>query len=196
MILSDQQIIDLCTGENAQSPMIQPLVDHQVKEEESKGRVISYGVSSYGYDIRLGYSFMMTIPEKEGYEPLDPKAASSYSWYPHRSDPNSKVIIPPGGFLLAESIESFNMPEDVLGIVLGKSTYARCGLIINCTPLEPRWMGILTLELHNASKHGIVLYPGEGIAQITFHRGELPITSYGARSGKYQNQAGVEPAKV
>lgn len=188
MILNDQQIAELCdTGK--ESCMIRPFISEQVKDLLGRPQ-ISYGLSSFGYDIRLGWDFLLPTPLNDS-EFMDPKDAQNFRWKPVAATPGDPTILPGGHFLLAESLETFVMPPDVIGTVLGKSTYARCGLIVNVTPLEPGWEGILTLELHNATHHNILLYPGEGIAQIIFHRGEKPHITYADRDGKYQSQEGV-----
>jgi dCTP deaminase len=105
-------------------------------------------------------------------------------------------MINAGEFVLCHSVETFTIPEDVVGIVVGKSTYARCGLIVNCTPMEPGWTGQLTIELHNASQHAIKVYANEGIAQVMFFRGERPAVTYADKRGKYQGQSGVTLPRV
>jgi dCTP deaminase len=109
---------------------------------------------------------------------------------------HSYTELQPGEFILCRSVETFTIPEDVLGIVVGKSTYARCGLIVNCTPMEPGWTGQLTIELHNASRHAIKVYANEGIAQVMFFRGERPAITYADKRGKYQGQSGVTLPRV
>jgi len=190
-ILADHQIVNLCNGEKG--PMIRPFVDELMRTNHGSQKIISWGLSSYGYDIRLGRKFMVANSNSRT---VDPKNNDISSWKEVETKEGESIICPAGSFVLAESIERFYMPHDVIGIVIGKSTYARCGLIVNVTPIEPGWVGILTLELHNASHHDIVLYPLEGIAQVNFHQGELPDVTYGQRGGKYQNAEKVTPAKV
>ena len=188
MILNDEQITELCDTHD-ENCMIQPFITKQIRELLGKP-VISFGLSSFGYDIRLGWDFLLPTPSHD-YEFLDPKISQAFRWKPVTAKPGDPTILPAGHFLLAESLETFTMPNDVIGTVLGKSTYARCGLIVNVTPLEPGWKGVLTLELHNATHHNILLYPGEGIAQVLFSRGNTPAVSYADRNGKYQEQEGV-----
>lgn len=154
--------------------------------------VISYGLGSYGYDFRLGYNFKF-IGRQSTLDPvIDPKNFNekTCSRSLHSTEP---VLIPPHQFVLAESLEWISMPSDVLGICLGKSTYARTGLVLNCTPLEPGWKGRITIELSNTTELPIRLYPGEGVMQVVFIRGLARCDkSYSDRSGKYQNQSGVQ----
>lgn len=167
--------------------MITPFRSQQVSSEGS----ISYGLTSFGYDIRCGNTFEIY----GGGWVLDPKRfqpAESISVLEHEP-----IIIPPHGFALTYSMERLKIPRSVLGVVLGKSTYARCGLVVNTTPLEPEWEGYITLELSNTTDHPIVVYACEGIAQIVFHEGEPCSVSYADRKGRYQSQdaAIVHPRK-
>ena len=176
--------------------MIDPFLPHLVRQEEDR-KVISYGLSSFGYDIRLSETLYLCKSSVQGKLPV---------YYPWNIDPKEEdgaffrqmdlvygatgawASIPAYGFALGSSIECFDMPEDVVGVCVGKSTYARCGLIVNVTPLEPGWKGYLTLELHNTLPVPVQVYVNEGIAQIMFHQGERPSTTYKERDGKYQNQ--------
>ena len=157
--------------------------------------VISYGVTSYGYDFRLGYKFKVCNPQPflQGLGAvLDPKHPDPFLWESVTLDEGDTLTIPPHGFVLAETLETVEIPRNVLGIVVGKSTYARLGLVVNVTPLEPEWRGRVTLELSNTAPVPIVVYPGEGICQCVFYRGEANCkTSYADKRGKYQDQAGV-----
>jgi len=197
MILNDQQIVALCYDETAPA-MIDPFIPTNIRvadQPDSEGEaspVISYGLTSFGYDMRLGNKFKS--PQSNSTLTLDPKNASAMKWWSFTT--SEAFALFPGHFVLAETVEHWHVPDDVIGIVLGKSTYARCGIIINVTPLEPGWKGVLTLEIHNAGHVPVKLYPGEGIAQINFHRGEFPLVNYASRSGKYQGQEGVLEAKV
>lgn len=189
MILSDKEINSYALNQG----MISPFVDHQVKEKNGR-RVVSYGLSSYGYDIRLGREFKFFSPG-EG-KIIDPKNFDSdltenLTWN-HETD---GVIVPPYGSVLSVSIEKFSMPENVMGQCLGKSTYARSGIVVHVTPLEPGWIGYLTLEFSNNTPLPVKVYPEEGIAQLVFFRGEKPGTTYADRSGKYQNASGLETPK-
>ena len=139
---------------------------------------ISCGIQSYGYDARLGHSFkVLTTPK------VDPKGTIHYV----EINAEGPFTVSPYSVVLGHTIEHFTMPDDVLGLCVGKSTYARCGLIINVTPLGPGWRGQVTLELCNGTRHGIRVYPGEGIAQCVFFRG--PATQ--PYRGRYQDQLGV-----
>lgn len=198
MILNDTEITALCTGD---APMIAPFA-----EGAKRPGVISYGVTSFGYDMRVADEWLETF--RRGSYTVDPKQPQHVNIYTHDahetqpfatywSQTTAKVkVIHPGGFILCRSVETFAIPDDVVGIVVGKSTYARCGLIVNCTPMEPGWTGQLTIELHNASQHAIKVYANEGIAQVMFHRGERPAVTYADKGGKYQGQTGVTLGKV
>lgn len=168
--------------------MITPYEANQVREDE-RGRIISYGVSSYGYDIRCANEFKVFTNINSAI--VDPKNFVPSSFV----DVNSDVcIIPPNSFVLARSVEYFKIPRDVLVICLGKSTYARCGIIVNVTPLEPEWEGHITLEFSNTTPLPAKIYANEGVAQLLFIGGdEVCETSYKDRGGKYQGQRGVTP---
>jgi len=161
------------------------------KGRRRKGK-ISYGVSSYGYDFRLSDEFK--LPEFTTLRVLDPKRMSEVVF----SDLKGRSCrIPPNSFVLGRSLEYFRIPRDILAICAGKSTYARCGLIVNVTPLEPGWEGYLTISLVNTAPVPVCVYAGEGIGQLLFLRGEGACASvYGDRSGKYQNQQKIELARV
>lgn len=182
-ILPDYAIRELCTGEH---PMVSPF------ELIQKGRP-TYGLGSFGYDIRLGWKFL--VPRYGGLGlVLDPCQFPAEMFTVVELEKTRETIeIAPHSGLLAESMESFAMPEDVIGLCLGKSTYARCGLLVNATPLEPGWRGRLTLELVNLSPYPIRLYVGQGIAQILFFRGPRPDRTYGEKEsgGRYQDQPGI-----
>ena len=156
------------------------------KKQVSQG-VISYGSSSYGYDLRLSSQFL--IPGDEERELIDPKNPETSSWMEKTA---CELVISPGTHVLGSSLEYFRIPRDILGIVFGKSTYARSGLLINVTPLEPEWEGNITIALFNASRCSVKVYAGEGIAQVIFlGADELCSISYADRKGKYQSQKGV-----
>ena len=179
MILNDREITRLA-GEG----MITPFA-----EGVARPGVISYGVTSFGYDMRVADEWAQLDCDKMH----DPKNLATYEANLWTAD---IWIIDPGMFVLCRSVETFTIPEDVVGIVVGKSTYARCGLIVNCTPMEPGWTGQLTIELHNASRHAIKVYANEGIAQVMFFRGERPAVTYADKRGKYQGQSGVTLPRV
>jgi len=152
------------------------------------GRVISYGLGHYGYDIRVAREFKVFTSAfpKPGEAVVDPKGLDDGCMVDYVDD---VVRIPPNSFVLARSVERFNIPRDVLAIVLGKSTYARCGLIVNCTPLEPEWRGYITLEISNTTPLPAKVYANEGIAQVLFYKASQTCrTSYADKKGKYQDQ--------
>ncbi len=162
--------------------MIEPFVETQRREG-----VISYGLSSYGYDARVADEFKIFTNVDS--QVIDPKAFSSSSFVDRKTD---ACIIPPNSFALAHTIEYFRIPRDVLVICLGKSTYARCGIIVNVTPLEPEWEGQVTIEISNTTPLPAKIHAHEGICQFLFLRGESPCeTSYADKAGKYMHQRGV-----
>lgn len=167
--------------------MISPFVDHQERQN-----VISYGLSSLGYDLRLGTTFYYL---KEGNKIFDPKAQTQYDWDVVQSE--FPIVLKPNDYVLSYSYETFSLPEDILVLVIGKSTYARSGLIVNVTPGEPGWTGQWTLELSNPTKRPIKIYPHEGIAQCLFFQSdEISEIPYNKKSGKYMNQSGVTMARI
>jgi dCTP deaminase len=154
--------------------------------------VISYGLSSYGYDIRVAdeYKIFTNVYAAS----VDPKNFDPRSFVDFKGE---TCIIPPNSFCLARTVEYFRIPRGVMGICLGKSTYARCGIVVNITPLEPEWEGHLTLEISNTTPLPAKIYSGEGIAQVIFFEAdELCRVSYADRKGKYQAQRGVTPPKI
>jgi dCTP deaminase len=171
----------------AEQRMIEPFEGRQVREG-----VISYGVSSYGYDMRVASEFRIFTNVLNSI--VDPK----------NFDPKSFVewegpvcVVPPNSFALARSVEYFRIPRDVMTICVGKSTYARCGLIVNVTPFEPEWEGFVTLEISNTTPLPARVYANEGIAQVLFFKGdEPPEISYADKKGKYQGQKGVTLPKL
>lgn len=157
--------------------------------------VVSYGLSSMGYDMRIGYKFRVFTPALCAV--VDPKAIDERAFVEVEKQRGDFILVPPNGYILAESLETFAMPDDVIGVCLGKSTYARCGIIVNVTPLEAGWVGKLTIELSNSCQLPVRVYCGEGIAQILFLRSERrPRVTYADKGGKYQSQAGLTFAKV
>ncbi|HBS25977.1 MAG TPA: dCTP deaminase [Gammaproteobacteria bacterium] len=171
--------------------MIEPFEPGQVKENDG-GRIVSYGTSSYGYDVRCAPEFKIFTNISSAI--VDPKNFSDDSFI----DVNADVcVIPPNSFALARTIEYFRIPRNVLTICLGKSTYARCGIIVNVTPLEPEWEGHVTLEFSNTTTLPAKVYANEGIAQMLFFESdEVCETSYKDRGGKYQGQRGVTLPKT
>lgn len=149
--------------------------------------VISYGVTSYGYDLRLGRKFKVFTNAHCAI--VDPKHFDSKSFIDMEAD---ECLIPPNSFALAETVEHLEIPRDVIAICVGKSTYARIGIIVNVTPLEPEWRGKVTIEISNTTPLPAKVYAGEGIAQVLFLRAEAPCrTSYADKKGKYQDQSGL-----
>lgn len=205
-ILPDWKIIELC-----EKGMITPFVREAVRRVEIKSdkgkifagidpgfsvdvtpvvpdtrKIVSYGVSGYGYDIRCSDQFKIFTDTKAG-ATIDPLNFDEDLLVEVRG--RDYVIIPPNSFALASSIERFDIPRDVLVVVLGKSTYARCGLIVNCTPAEPEWRGHLTIELSNTTPLPMKVYSNQGIAQMLFFGGDgVCRTSYNDKGGKYQDQ--------
>ena len=167
--------------------MIEPFVESQVR-----GSAISYGVSSYGYDIRVADEFKVFTNINNTV--IDPKNFDPRSFVDVKTD---VCIVPPNSFALARTIEYFRIPRDVLTICLGKSTYARCGIIVNVTPFEPEWEGTVTLEISNTTPLPAKIYANEGIAQVLFFQSdEACEMSYKDKKGKYQAQMGVTLPKI
>jgi dCTP deaminase len=174
-----------------QHDMITPFVDNQVRHQAEE-RAISFGTSSYGYDVRCSDEFKIFTNINSAI--VDPKDFDQNSFVDVKSD---VCIIPPNSFALARTIEFFKIPRDVLTICLGKSTYARCGIIVNVTPLEPEWEGHVTLEFSNTTPLPAKIYANEGVAQMLFFGAdEVCETSYKDRNGKYQGQEGVTLPKA
>ncbi len=163
--------------------MIEPFVENQVR-----AGVVSYGLSSFGYDIRVADEFRIFTPATGQLTVVDPKAIDERAMAPFRGE---VCIIPPNSFALARTVEYFRIPRNILTICLGKSTYARCGIIVNVTPFEPEWEGFVTIEISNTTPLPAKIYSNEGIAQVIFFEGEEPETSYADRRGKYQGQHGI-----
>ena len=167
--------------------MIEPFVDSQTRTG-----VISYGVSSYGYDIRVADDFKVFTNVYNTV--VDPKNFDPKSFVDIKAD---VCIIPPNSFALARTIEYFRIPRDILTICLGKSTYARCGIIVNVTPFEPEWEGHVTIEISNTTPLPAKIYANEGIAQVLFFQSDEPCArSYKDKKGKYQAQRGVTLPKI
>jgi len=166
--------------------MISPFEPNQVREVNGQ-RIVSYGTSSYGYDIRCADEFKLFTNINSTI--VDPKNFDSNSFVDVRGD---SCIIPPNSFALARTVEYFRIPRNVLTICLGKSTYARCGIIVNVTPFEPEWEGYVTLEFSNTTPLPARIYAHEGVAQVVFFESDEECeTSYRDRGGKYQGQSGV-----
>lgn len=166
--------------------MIEPFEPEQIRHQ-GKDRIISYGTSSYGYDVRCSNEFKIFTNINSAI--VDPKNFSEESFVDVTAD---VCIIPPNSFALARTVEYFRIPRNVLTICLGKSTYARCGIIVNVTPLEPEWEGHVTLEFSNTTPLPAKIYANEGVAQMLFLAAdEICEVSYKDRKGKYQGQQGV-----
>ncbi len=184
---SDRWIRDMART----SRMIEPFESGQVRENE-QGRVVSFGTSSYGYDVRCADEFKIFTNINSAV--VDPKNFSASSFVDFRGP---VCIIPPNSFALARTVEYFRIPRNVLTICLGKSTYARCGIIVNVTPLEPEWEGHVTLEFSNTTPLPARIYAHEGVAQMLFFEAdECCEVSYRDRGGKYQGQKGVTLPKA
>jgi len=186
-VMSDKWIREMSVSKQ----MIDPFVDSQVKFEDDK-RIISYGVSSYGYDARVSKEFKIFTNINSVV--VDPKDFSEHSFVNKEED---VCIIPPNSFALARTVEYFRIPRDVVVVCVGKSTYARCGIIVNVTPLEPEWEGHVTLEFSNTTPLPAKIYANEGACQFLFFKGDqICETSYADRQGKYMRQQGVTPPRI
>ncbi len=175
-----------------ESHLIDPFIDKQVKHTEEAGSTVSYGLSSYGYDVRCADEFKIFTNINSA--TVDPKNFDEDSFIDIKSE---VCVIPPNSFALARTVEYFKIPRKVLTICLGKSIYARGGIFVIVTPLEPEWEGHVTLEFSNTTSLPAKIYANEGVAQMLFFESdELCETSYADRKGKYQGQLGVTPPKV
>lgn len=206
-LLNDAEIARLCEG-GMITPAVAQLVRHVdietgypvTRADAHSRKVISYGLTSFGYDIRAGSQWSVFDPLAEGVvDPKDfnPRLLRVVDPKEEDDDGNLFVLVPANSYALCSSMEKFDMPDDVVGIAVGKSTYARCGIIVNVTPLEPGWRGYLTIEVSNDAPRDARIYVGEGILQVQFWRGSRPSTTYADRGGKYQDQAaGPVPARL
>lgn len=182
-IMSDKWIIEQAKNHG----MIREFVSNQVRVDDDGKKIISYGVSSYGYDARVAREFKIFTNINNVI--VDPKEFSPDSFISRDDD---VCIIPPNSFALARTVEYFKIPEDVLVLCVGKSTYARCGIIVNVTPLEPGWEGHVTLEFSNTTPLPAKIYASEGVCQFLFLKGDqICDVSYSKRNGKYMGQTGV-----
>lgn len=193
-LLADHQIQYLCKVEE----MIKPFEPKPVRRPQigvgpenepvyAQRKVVSYGLGHYGYDIRVADEFKVFTNIAATI--VDPKAVDSSAF----TTIEGNCVIPPNSYALARSLERFQIPRDVLALVIGKSTYARCGVAINCTPLEPEWRGYITLEISNATPKPVRVYANEGIAQVVFFKASQTCAlSYADKDGKYQDQ----PAEI
>jgi dCTP deaminase len=202
-ILTDKEIGKLCLslGLEPRKPMLDPYCPELVRKANNR-KVISYGQSSLGYDIRSGDFWDVFVPQgmADLGQPsgvLDPKNFGPEAVFRMLPDADGSVVIPPRGYALTYSVEYFHMPPDVIGVALGKSTYARSGISCNITPLEPGWEGQLVIEVANLGPRPCKVYCNEGIAQVLFFRSDgVPGVSYADRAGKYQGQKGITHAIV
>ena len=182
-VLSDRWIKKMAL----EKEMIKPFIS-----EQKRGKAVSYGLSSFGYDARVSNEFKIFTDVDSVI--VDPKNFKNNSFVSRKGD---ECVIPPNSFALASTVEYFKIPRDILVICLGKSTYARCGLIINVTPLESSWEGHVTIEISNSTPLPAKVYSNQGIAQFIFLKGnEAPETSYADRNGKYMGQTGVTLPKL
>ncbi len=180
-ILSDAKIRRLVQDKK----MIDPFIDRQVREVDKK--IVSYGLSSYGYDLRVDHTFKVFTNLYSSI--VDPKNFKEDAFITIQGD---YCIIPPNSFALARSVEYFRIPRNILTLCIGKSTYARCGIIVNVTPFEPEWEGYVTLEISNTTPLPAKIYAGEGLAQVLFFEAvETCEISYKDRKGKYMNQLDI-----
>lgn len=213
MILSDKTIRHLCTEKtpflldeeiggglakksiellNGDKPLITPFINGQIREKRGE-KIISYGLSSYGYDVRLADEFkIFTNVNSAVIDPLN--LDTEQCFVEHKGD---CCILPPNSYLLSHTIETFHVPRDILAVCVGKSTYARCGVIINVTPIEPGFEGQVVIEISNSTPLPAKIYANQGIAQFLFLAGDQPCeTSYADKNGKYQGQTGITHARV
>lgn len=193
MILNDKKIAELARN----SLMIEPYEPSLISKVPIKNvqykddtqvykKVLSYGQSSFGYDLRVSSEFKIFTNVYSTV--VDPKNFDDNSFIDTEGD---CCVIPPNSFALGRSVERIKMPDDVFAICVGKSTYARCGIVVNVTPIEPGWEGYITLEFSNTTPLPARIYADEGCAQLVFFQGEKPLINYRDRDGKYQNQVGV-----
>lgn len=175
--------------------MIEPFEPGQIKLLDGKG-VISFGTSSYGYDMRLSNEFMiMKVRDGDDNKILDPKSSAEQLFEPVMVE--DYIVVPPNSIVLGKTIEYFRIPRDIITVAFGKSTYARCGIFVNVTPFEPEWEGYVTLSISNTTSMPVKVYANEGIAQVLFlGASEVCEVSYADRKGKYQAQKNITSAKV
>ena len=187
-IKADRWIREMATKHG----LIEPFADKQIRHSENGTKAVSFGLSSYGYDIRVSDEFKIFTNLHNTV--VDPKNFATNAFVDIRTQ---ECIIPPNSFALARSVEYFRIPRNILTICLGKSTYARCGIIVNVTPFEPEWEGHVTLEISNTTPLPAKIYANEGIAQVIFFQSDEQCeTSYKDRAGKYMHQQGIVVPKV
>jgi dCTP deaminase len=163
-------------------------------EEQEGGGIISFGPSSFGYDVRAGYSWKIFTDLLGAV--VDPKQQDERAFTNIDTVQGEHIIIPPNSYALTHTLETIKVPRNVTCVCIGKSTYARCGIHVNVTPLEAGWEGQVTVEISNGTRLPVKVYPGEGIMQVLFFEGEEPDVSYADRKGKYQGQQGITLARV
>ena len=186
-IKSDKWIIE----QSKNNELISPFESAQIREVKGE-KIVSYGVSSYGYDVRCSNEFKIFTNTHSSV--VDPKNFDPKSFVDVTAE---QCLIPPNSFALARTVEYFKIPRSILTLCLGKSTYARCGIIVNVTPLEPGWEGHVTLEFSNTTPLPAKIYANEGVAQFVFIKGnEIPNVTYDKRKGKYMKQKGVTLPKI
>lgn len=212
-ILSDGEIVELCKGPMVRFGMIEPFLSEQIREIEDPRdhglpdtethrmiRAISAGVCSYGYDLRLSVEDFRVFHNAHGNILVDPKNFDEnllVKQTPRVDETGTWFVVPGNSYALASTVEYIRMPRNVTAVSVGKSTYARCGIIANVTPFEAAWDGTVTLELANACPAPVKVYANEGICQTLFLRGgRWPLVSYADRAGKYQGQKGLTLARV
>lgn len=182
MYLPDYQITKY-----ANDGMIEPFIDRKVSNATDGRPLISWGLESFGYGIRVTNEFRIFSPANSQAAIVDPLNFDATLLHDHTGD---YCMIPGNSFALARSVEYFRMPRNIIGICLGKSTYARCGIITNFTPFEPGWEGHVTIEISNTSGIPAKIYANQGIAQVLFALGDMPVADYGS-AGRYQRQVGI-----
>ena len=186
-ILSDKEIAERCEN----GSMIEPFVKELVRKD-TNAKLLSYGLSSYGYDVRVSNEFKIFTNINNSV--IDPKNFSNENFVTKTTD---CCILPPNSFALANTVETFKIPRDIIVVCVGKSTYARCGIVINVTPIEPEFEGQVVLEFSNTTNLPAKIYANEGACQFLFFKADTVCeTSYKDRSGKYQNQTGITLPKV
>lgn len=174
-----------------ENKMIEPFVERQIRAAENQ-KIVSFGLSSYGYDLRVARSFKVFTNVYNSI--IDPKNFRDDSFVDIEGD---SCIIPPNSFALARSVEYFRIPRSTLALCIGKSTYARCGIIVNITPFEPEWEGTVTLEISNTTPLPAIVYAGEGLAQVLFFEAKEECEiSYADRNGKYMNQLEITGPRI
>ena len=189
-VLSDLEIKERSIKNNMISPFVEKLVRKTDKE-----KILSYGLSSYGYDVRVSNEFKVFTNINSSI--IDPKNFSSENFVSKTISDNECLILPPNSFALANTIETFKVPRDILIICVGKSTYARCGIVVNVTPIEPEFEGQVVLEFSNTTNLPAKIYANEGACQFVFFKADkICMTSYSDRNGKYQGQTGITLPKV